>query len=504
MKNPMVHWYEGMFLRPQHFQASDRYWSELVWQNEFLDHPHGVGVSVLRLSKESLDNNILEIREIQARLSDGTLVESDSQGLAPVNLTERLKDNRHPTITVYIAIPSLVSDKKAVSSEGSGLTRYRQEKIDCKDENHDPQQSNANPPIEIKKENLRLLFEGEDTSGFETLAIAKLRNISVGTIKFGFVEDFYPPSISLSAWKSQFELVQELLSFLMNRRSLLSRPLADPGLDFSRIANSDFERFFLVHQLNMATAELRELVSNPRVHPEVVYRCLLRIAGAISVFGEERQFSESEVDPYDHYNQCQVFRRIDVYIRRIVNSVRFEIVPSSDFVGSEYGMQCALNAEWLGPEWELVLCVQYLSSKGGFKSFEQRTFFKTMFDEIQKDWKLGPISQVEHYFRNQVKALQLENFEKALLPEAMQRDTFFRGRRFFTIVREGDPWNYLQMGEPILGIRIKKELIANLQNLKGSRQLYINYRGEPHGFELTMYAWKKKSIDLTSYSSRSS
>jgi hypothetical protein len=129
-----------------------------------------------------------------------------------------------------------------------------------------------------------------------------------------------------------------------------------------------------------------------------------------------------------------------------------------------------------------------------------------MFDEIQKDWKLGPISQVEHYFRNQVKALRLESIDSlpAAFPAALRTETFLLGRRFFTIAREGEPWNILQMGEPILGIRIKKELISNLQNLKGSRQLYINYRGEPHGFELTMYAWKKKSIVLPSYSSRSS
>jgi dTDP-glucose 4,6-dehydratase len=60
MKNPMVHWYEGMFLRPHHFQASDRYWAELVSQNVGLDHPHASGVSLLHISTDEVFGSLGE------------------------------------------------------------------------------------------------------------------------------------------------------------------------------------------------------------------------------------------------------------------------------------------------------------------------------------------------------------------------------------------------------------------------------------------------------------
>ena len=37
MRNQPVYWYEGMFLRPQHFQAAERYWTEVNDVSEQLD-----------------------------------------------------------------------------------------------------------------------------------------------------------------------------------------------------------------------------------------------------------------------------------------------------------------------------------------------------------------------------------------------------------------------------------------------------------------------------------
>src|SRR6476469_8516675 len=44
MRNLPVFWHEGMFLRPQHFQAADRYWSELAEVSQQLDHPYYYGL----------------------------------------------------------------------------------------------------------------------------------------------------------------------------------------------------------------------------------------------------------------------------------------------------------------------------------------------------------------------------------------------------------------------------------------------------------------------------
>ena len=74
MRNLPVHWFEGLFLRPQHFQASDRYWEELMHTGMRWDHPYNYGIHAIEFSKEALANNRFEVSTLEVRMRDGTLV----------------------------------------------------------------------------------------------------------------------------------------------------------------------------------------------------------------------------------------------------------------------------------------------------------------------------------------------------------------------------------------------------------------------------------------------
>ena len=54
MRNSPVHWHEGLFLRPHHFQAADRYWAERIQTSESWDHPYNYGLYSLELSREAV------------------------------------------------------------------------------------------------------------------------------------------------------------------------------------------------------------------------------------------------------------------------------------------------------------------------------------------------------------------------------------------------------------------------------------------------------------------
>src|SRR5262245_2564135 len=74
MRNLPVFWHEGMFLRPQHFQAADRYWSEVHEVSQQLDHPYYYGLRTASLSEEALANNQFQINSCRARMKDGTII----------------------------------------------------------------------------------------------------------------------------------------------------------------------------------------------------------------------------------------------------------------------------------------------------------------------------------------------------------------------------------------------------------------------------------------------
>src|SRR4029079_5704886 len=74
MKHLPVHWYEGLFLRPHHLQAADRYWTELVQTTSRWNCAYDYGVYAFEFSKEALANHQLDVQVLKARLRDGTMV----------------------------------------------------------------------------------------------------------------------------------------------------------------------------------------------------------------------------------------------------------------------------------------------------------------------------------------------------------------------------------------------------------------------------------------------
>ena len=72
-KSP-VHWYEGMFLKPQHFQAADRYDFERVREAEDWLVPHNYGFRLLDIDEAAVGNYRLVLRQCQARFKDGTIL----------------------------------------------------------------------------------------------------------------------------------------------------------------------------------------------------------------------------------------------------------------------------------------------------------------------------------------------------------------------------------------------------------------------------------------------
>ena len=70
MHNSPVNWYEGLFLRPHHFQAAERYWAEKIQTSEQWDHPYGYGLLSMAERAEIVGGRL----NIRSRPGSGTAV----------------------------------------------------------------------------------------------------------------------------------------------------------------------------------------------------------------------------------------------------------------------------------------------------------------------------------------------------------------------------------------------------------------------------------------------
>ena len=114
MSSRAVHWYEGMFLRPHHFQAAHRHVNEQTRRNHKWDFHYNWGLRSVEIDLKALANHRLVIHSLEARLRDGTVVfVPKDKPLAMVDLRPVFQRARQAI--VYLAVPSMYLGRRNAS-----------------------------------------------------------------------------------------------------------------------------------------------------------------------------------------------------------------------------------------------------------------------------------------------------------------------------------------------------------------------------------------------------
>ena len=300
MRNLPVHWYEGLFLRPQHFQAADRYWTELVQTSEQWDHPYNYGLTTLEYSKEALANHQFQVHSLKARMPDGTLVtlesgnEPDRLDLKPtlvamnqgkVDLAEAF--GRESTIKVYVAVPKLQLGRANVGYPGqTDHARY----VEAEQSTQDESRGGEDQTIQVRSLNARLLLSTQDLSGYEVLPIAQIRRASEEQAIPRIDPDYIPPVVSITAWPPLGrDIVRAIYDIIGQKIEVLSLQISNRGIGLEGRDPGDLDRIMMLAELNVAFSTLAVLAFAQGVHPFVAYTELCRIVGQLSIFAPERR-----------------------------------------------------------------------------------------------------------------------------------------------------------------------------------------------------------------------
>ena len=118
-------------------------------------------------------------------------------------------------------------------------------------------------------------------------------------------ESYIPPLLAFNAHDG---LVQRLDTLLLQLRAKCQRLMAMRRESNQRMADfavADVSLFWLLNALNSAEPVLSDFLRYPAVHPELVWRELARLAGALLTFSLEHNVSA--VPPYVHESPSTVF-----------------------------------------------------------------------------------------------------------------------------------------------------------------------------------------------------
>jgi type VI secretion system protein ImpJ len=474
MRNPAVNWAEGMFLRPHHFQAADRFWEEVVSHNVNFSSPYAYGIQRVTISATALANGSLEFGSLRARWKDGTIIAQEDNHVERVELKERLDAAAlgNQPVTAYLAIPILQEGQAnvAINSTG-GLQRYAEFRRSTDDESV----GGNRQEIALKKLNYRVLFSHEELSGFELLPIARLVKSDADDGHYLLDSNYFPPSMTLQSWPELAGVVRAIYDVIGSRIQSLSEIVREKNISLSSQSQGDLEKILLLNALNEASGELSCLAFAAGVHPLYAYTALCRIVGKCSIFGPS--LTIDKVPKYDHEDLATIFKWALERIRKLIFSVKEDEYEQRYFVGTGRGMVVQLEPEWFGLEWDWYFGVDPVN-------ISRDECFQLLKDSI--DWKLGSSDKVEQYMTLMKAGVKLRPVPQ--VPRALPS----RGNWvYFQIKREDDAWKQVQITQT-MGMRVKTEQIANLDSLEGARRLRISVNGKTYGLEFAVFAVRNR------------
>jgi type VI secretion system protein ImpJ len=448
-----------MFLRPHHFMTAQRHSFDLADRSERFDLHYNWGLRSVALDRDALANARFVIRELKARLRDGTLVVIPDDGVLPA-LDLKPAFERGNSLTIYLAVPVLNSGRPNVAAEGetAQAARYVLGTQMLEDEN-----TGVNPqPIKVRQLNLKLLHSNQDHTGYEVIPLARItKSMKVEAIP-ELDLTYIPPLLACDAWSPLWAgLLQPIYDRIGKKIELLANQVVSRGINFDSAGQGDRLIFAQLWELNETYAVLGILAFAQGVHPLKAYLELGRLVGRLSIFGSTRR--PPELPRYDHDDLGTCFYRAKQHIDTLLNILVEPEYKERPLVGAGLRMQVALEPVWLESVWEMYI--------GVHSPLDTEECIRLLTKPGQLDMKIGSSDRVDSIFR-----MGLAGLRFAYNPRPPRALPALPGLIYFQISRElaQSEWQNVQKSLT-LAIRLNENLIAG--DIQGQRVLTIKTSG---------------------------
>jgi type VI secretion system protein ImpJ len=316
---PVV-WTKGVFLSPQHLQAQDRFFEELLGFRLDALAFRGWGFVNLAIDGGLLAGGSLAVSACSGLFSDHLAFDT-AQGspLPGARALEECFPEGRQQCTFFLAVPQYREGGLNIGPARGGLsTRFFSELQLLRDETG---QTAAERPVALARNNLAILAEGEALEGSVLLPLALVERTEAGL--FRLAPTFVPPLVDIHASSYLSGILRALVELLVARTSQLAGARRQRNESLADFSASDIANFWLLYTLNTELPGLRHLLLASRVHPEVLFTAMLRLAGSLTTFSTKVE--ARDLPRYDHEKLGNCFTQLDLLLRDLLATV----IPSN-------------------------------------------------------------------------------------------------------------------------------------------------------------------------------
>ncbi|MDR3173948.1 MAG: type VI secretion system baseplate subunit TssK [Treponema sp.] len=207
----LLHWSDGQFLQPHHFQYFQRQNTENLRNNCFFSCAYPWGLIDFEIDNDALAGARVVVKRFSAVMGDGTVLSMPGNCLVePLDLREALEQNPNE-ITLYIALPrwSEFEANLVENTEGIKTRRFIPQKKRIRDENSGDNEIT----LITRRMNVWLTTDLEDNKNLEILPALKLSVLSHDKTSTALAlnERYFPPFIVLTADSPLYGIIQGLI-----------------------------------------------------------------------------------------------------------------------------------------------------------------------------------------------------------------------------------------------------------------------------------------------------
>jgi type VI secretion system protein ImpJ len=329
-----VVWKEGLFLRPQHFQQNDRYFSYELAQRTRELIPNAWGLFDLQIDSHYLSLGKIVLKKVSGVLPDGTFFELDSSSdivSLEVGNTDSLK-------AFYLALPVNIHDNDEIRflDQKNILTRFIAKNIE--DVPNVNSGENSHSDVLVSHFDFKILFEEDVNEGYSVIKLGTIGDISAsGGISLDTT--YLPTYLHLHQSKELLVKLKELINTLKYRTEKLSEKLSD-----SSVQSTELGDYLMLQLLNKAQSRLYYYMSQDRIHPADIFLELSSLASELAVFMKKEKRLLEEFT-YNYEKQSESFNILLQELENMLSLVLEQNSIALPIQKQKYGIYTAKISE---------------------------------------------------------------------------------------------------------------------------------------------------------------
>jgi type VI secretion system protein ImpJ len=415
-----VVWAEGMFLRVQHFQQSDRWTERLVRATTRDLRPYPWGFASIAINRELLAVGKLALTSARGVFADGTPF--DAPGDADLPPAIELAEGTRNAI-VYLTLPERRRSAAEMGRNGheDAATRWQRVEYEASDANSDSFTSAA---IEVGRQRLGCALSSGPLAGFDRMGVARV--VEVRSDRSIVLDDkFIAPTLNCAAEAPLIALITELQGLVSHRAEALASRIADPTVR----GTAEIADFLLLQALNRVDPRLRHAAAQAaQLHPESFYVICLELAGELATFTAQAKRATIFPD-YRHEDLEATFATVFADLRASLSSVLEQTAVAIPLQDRRHGVKVGtINDRSLLLAANFVLAVR--------ANMPAEMLRRSLPNQI----KIGPVEQIA-----QLVNVALPGIRARPLPVAPRQLPFQSGTVYFELENSGPLWKQLDV-----------------------------------------------------------